>query len=230
MEERKKNILIAIPSYTSAINVGTMISIFNNMKHVESFGHQITFAGQLNGVYISTSRNILADIAIKNDHTDIIFVDWDISFEYDAIYKLISRNVDVVAGIYPYKEYYKSGYPVEIKLDKDNYPVINAEEKLIETEYVPAGFLRITVNTLKKIAENFPLYKDGNGLYRYFENGMGFLHEGDNTDYGEDLFFCKLCQKAGIKVYADPTIEFIHYGTLPKKGKYSEFLKKGGRD
>lgn len=229
MPEQKK-ILVGIPAYDSKINALTMVSIFNNLKQLEQDGHAINFYLQTKGCYIDLNRNRIADEFLKDGFTDLIFVDSDVAFEADAMKKLVDRDVQIVGGIYPYRELDDKGYPIDIRLDDKKYPVVNKEQQLIECEHLPTGFMRIRRDVFDILNEKYPENCDDKGRSFHFRTGLLFRDRGDNKYYGEDVYFCKICNEAGIKVYCDPTIEFIHFGTLPKKGRYSEFLKNGGKE
>lgn len=226
----KKKILVGIPAYDSKVNALTMVSVFNNLKELEKDGHMLNFYLQTKGCYIDLNRNRIVDEFLKDGFTDLIFVDSDVAFEADAMKKLVDRDVQIVGGIYPYRELCDKGYPVDIKTDLNKYPVVNADEKLVECAHIPTGFMRIRRDVFDVLAEKYPENHDDEGRSFHFRTGLLFRDKGDHKYYGEDVYFCKICNEAGIKVYCDPTIEFIHFGTLPKKGRYSEFLKNGGKD
>jgi hypothetical protein len=225
-----KNILIGIPAYDSKVYANTMVSIFNNIKEVERLGHTITFTLQMKGAYLDLNRNKIVNDFLKGEFTDLIFIDSDVAFEYDAIPKLLARDVMVVGGVYPYREMEDKGYPVDIKLDENKFPVTDFNLGLIECLHIPTGFMRIRRDAFTILNEKYPDNKNDKGEAFHFRTGIVFAERGDRQYYGEDVYFCKICNEAGIKIYCDPTIEFIHFGTLPKKGRFSEFLKNGGKD
>lgn len=226
----KKKILIGIPAYDSKVNALTMVSIFNNLRELEREGHALNFYLQTKGCYIDLNRNRIVNEFLKDGFTDLIFVDSDVAFEYDAMKKLIDQDAQVVGGIYPYRELDDKGYPIDIKLDENKFPVTNFQKGLIECIHLPTGFMRIRRDVFDILNEKYPENRDDKGDTFHFRTGLLFLDRGDKSYYGEDVYFCKICNEAGIKVYCDPTIEFIHFGTLPKKGRYSEFLKNGGKE
>ncbi len=256
----KKNILIGIPAYDSKVYVNTMVSLFNNIKDLEKAGHNVTFTAQIKGAYLDLNRNKLVKQFMDGPFTDLIFIDADIAFEYDAMAKIMGRDVQVVGGVYPFRELDDPGYPIDMKLDKNNFPVTNFGLKLIECQHIPTGFMRIQRKTIETLAETYPHLVDDKGVYQFFSTGQTIMYEDtilrlvnevrklrgikcdqsvnvdvehpfegiDSRYYGEDVLFCKLCNACGIKVYCDPTIEFIHFGTLPKRGRYSDYLKENG--
>jgi hypothetical protein len=260
MKKPKRSILIGIPAYDSKVCVNTMVSLFNNINSLQLKGYDVSFTAQIKGAYLDLNRNKIVKQFMDGDFTDLLFIDADIAFEYDAMIKIMEQPVDVIGGVYPYREIDDNGFPVDIKLDRNNYPVTDFKLKLIESEHIPTGFMRITRKALETIAEHYPHLVDDKGVYQFFATGQTAMYEDtvlrlvnelrkyrglpndgsvnvdvehpfagiDNRYFGEDVWFCKLCNACGIKVYCDPTIEFIHFGTLPKRGRFSDYLKENG--
>lgn len=261
MNKKQKSILIAIPAYDEKIFAIGMVSIFQNMKELERLGHKVTYTFQLAGAYIDLQRNHLVRTFLETpEYTDLIFVDNDLAFDGDAMVKLMSHDVQVVAGVYPYRSQKDEGYPIDIKLDDKNFPVTDFDKGLIECDHVPTGMLRIQRSVFDVLRKNYGHMVDDKGEFMPFGTGFlemykevverlvnevkklsGLPHDKDmtvnlfnpyeNTDnrwWGEDVYFCRMCNKSGIKVYVDPSISFVHFGTLHKSGKYADYLKNGG--
>jgi hypothetical protein len=255
-----KNVLIGIPAYDSKVFVYGMAAIFANIERLKRAGHDVTFTFQIKGAYIDHNRNKIVKEFLDGPYTDLVFVDADLWFDHDAIEKLLKPNVEVIGGAYPYRELDDKGYPVEIKLDKNKFPVADLKNGLIECEHLPTGLLRIQRSAIKKLAMKYPHMVDANGMLQLFRTGQTDMYEAavsrlceevrrlrdpqpmseqkadpdnpyeglDSRYFGEDVYFCKMCNRSGIKVWCDPSIKFVHYGTLPKSGCYAEFLSKGG--
>lgn len=258
--KNKKSILVGIPAYDSKVFANTMVSLFNNIENLRCKGYGISFTAQVKGAYLDLNRNKIVKQFMDGPFTDLLFIDSDIAFEYDAILKVIEKDVPVIGGVYPYREIDDAGFPIDIKLDENKFPVTNFKLGLIESEHIPTGFMRIQRKTIETLAEKYPHLVDDKGVYQFFSTGQTIMYEDtilrlvnevrkyrgmshdssvnvdvehpfegiDNRYYGEDVLFCKLCNSCGIKVYCDPTIEFIHFGTLPKKGRYSDYLRDNG--
>jgi hypothetical protein len=260
MKKPKRSILIGIPAYDSKVCVNTMVSLFNNVFDLRMLGYDVSFTSQIKGAYLDLNRNKIVKQFMDGPFTELIFIDADVAFEYDAMLKIIEQPVDVVGGAYPYREIDDNGFPIDIKLDKNNYPVTDFKLKLIESHHIPTGFMRITRRVIETLAEKNPHLIDDKGIWQFFGTGQTVMYEDavirlvneikrlrgmphdptvsvdvdhpyaglDNRYFGEDVWFCKLCNACGIKVYCDPTIEFIHFGTLPKRGRFSDYLKENG--
>jgi hypothetical protein len=96
---------------------------------------------------------------------------------------------------------------------------------LIKMEAVPAGFMLISREAIKKMRQFYPeLYyapKDPRdnteSTYALFNTE---LIEGQF--WGEDYVFCKRALAAGIEIWADPFIMFDHAGNV---GMLAEIFK-----
>jgi hypothetical protein len=229
-EVKKKKIYIAIPAYDNKIFVMGMLSIFNNIEYLRKRGYDITFSAELGNCYIDLTRNRLVRNFLETDFTDMVFIDTDLAFDEDAIYKLVQHDTQMVGGAYPYRNPANKGFPIDIKLDKDKFPVTNFDLKLIECEHIPTGLLRIRRDVFDVLKEKYPENIDEKGDPFHFRTGLLFAEKGDHKFYGEDVYFSKICNEAGIKVYCDPTITFAHIGEIPVHGRFAEFLKNGGNN
>jgi hypothetical protein len=223
-----KKVFIAIPAYDSKIYALGMVSVFNNIEVLKKNGIESTFSLQMGDCYVDQTRNHLVRSFLASDCTDMIFVDNDLAFDGDAMLKILRPNVQVIGGAYPYRSEDKDDYPVAIKLDDKNFPVIDKDKGLIECTHVPTGLMRIRRDVFDVLTKKYPDNIDDSGELIHFRTGLLFADKGDKRWYGEDVYFCKICDDVGIKVWCDPTIAFAHIGTLTKKGRYADFLRNGG--
>ncbi|MCK9519601.1 MAG: hypothetical protein M0R74_11340 [Dehalococcoidia bacterium] len=206
-----------------------MASIFMNIRELEKAGHETNLLFQLGDPYIDQARNHIVHAFLKTNYTDLIFVDTDLSFDSDAMLKLMRNDVGVVGGAYPYRSETTDGFPVKIKIDENKFPVTDYEKGLVECDFVPTGFMRINRSVFGKIYEKYPERIDDTGEIKFFTTGQLHLNDCDNRWWGEDVYFCKVCNDIGIKVYCEPMINFVHIGTLHKKGHYGNVLQNGGK-
>jgi len=181
---------IAIPT-SSGISPQTMLSVFTAVS-VLNFPVRLDI---ITSCYVHDARNKMVDRAVASGSTHLLFVDSDISFPKDAVQKLIAQDKDVIGGMYNRRE-------------EGNLPTILMEEgdKLVIPETVPT--------------ETFPVFATGTGFmliklaslskveYPYFWFGV---HK--DRMLGEDAWFCRQVQKAGLTVWCDPTLGIKHIGT-----------------
>jgi|WetSurMetagenome_2_1015567.scaffolds.fasta_scaffold335916_1 hypothetical protein len=227
MSKRKK-VFIALTAYDSRVDVLNMLSIFNNIKTLELAGIEYVMKVQMGDCYIDNARNSLVDEFIKTDCTDLIFVDSDLAFSNDAMIRLLNHPVQAVGGAYPYRGD-QEGYPLAIKQDENGVPIGNLELGLIETTHVPTGLLRIRRDVFEILKNKYPDRIDDKGIWKFFLTGLLFYHEGDKRYYGEDVSFCKICERAGIIVWCEPRIDFAHIGKKNYEGNYHKYLLNGAK-
>ena len=174
--------------------------------------------------YIDNARNKLVTLFLGSDCTDMIFVDNDLSFDNDAMLKLLKLPCQVVGGAYPYRGE-QEGYPVSIKQDAKGTPIGNVDLGIIETTHIPTGLMRIRRDVFTILREKHPEIIDDKNEYKYFRTGLLFVDQGDRRYYGEDVSFCKICCDAGIKVWCEPRITFGHIGRTGKIGNFDTYLR-----
>ena len=89
---KQAKILVGIPCQ-EMVNVNFVTSLMHLQKPP---GSQITFT---QSSILPQSRDTLADIAIKEGYSHILFIDSDMTFPYDALHKLFVHNVDICTGL-----------------------------------------------------------------------------------------------------------------------------------
>lgn len=220
-----KKIFIAVPAYDEKIAVLGMYSIFSAIKLLEAAGHQVTLNAQLGCCYLDQARNHIVKSFLATDCTHLLFVDSDIAFDGDSALKLLNHDVQVIGGAYPYRSEDKEGFPVDICLNKDGIPIGDREKGILECLHVPTGLMLIRRDVFDILTKKFPDNVETTGELFHFRTGLLFIDEGDRNYYGEDVYFCRICNRAGIRVYCEPRINFSHIGTLHKKGNFDTYLR-----
>jgi hypothetical protein len=150
--------------------------------------------------------------------THLMFIDADIGFEPEEIFKLILADKDVVGGLYP-----KKALPISYVVNK--VPDAEKEGNMVEVLNLGTGFMLIKREVLEKMIEANPQlhYIDNIGLdpkYAPFKYAL-FDTEIDpsTTEYlSEDYLFCKRWREMGGKIWADLTITLNHCGYFTFRG------------
>jgi hypothetical protein len=163
-----------------------------------------------------------------------MFVDADISFGGDAIWRLMQTDKDVICGIYPKKEIAWGRIEEAAKAGKTDLKqysgafvfntvsdqTVTDEQGLIEIRHGGTGFMLIKKSVLETLKEHTPTYrigsyKDDQGEYVHPLTHEFFATSIDETGalLSEDYHFCDLWRKHGGSVFADPFIKLDHVGT-----------------
>lgn len=105
-DKMQLHLFIATPCYGGVVTQGYMQSVCALMAAAPAAGLDLTLALLGQDALITRSRNTLVSHFMAHETaTHILFVDADISFEPDHVFRLIQFRKPLVAGIYPLKAY-----------------------------------------------------------------------------------------------------------------------------
>jgi hypothetical protein len=175
---------------------------------------------------IDVARNDLLSTALHDGFEAMLFIDSDIGFDPQDVFRLLARPEPVVCGVYAKKgqrslaSHFAAGV-TEVLFGPDApglYPV----------EFAATGFLRIKAPVSRRmIAElELPLCntKWGRGVWPFFMPVI-VPHDGDKLHYlGEDWAFSHRLRQIGVTPLADTSIRLWHYG------RYGYGWEDAGRD
>jgi glycosyltransferase involved in cell wall biosynthesis len=165
---------------------------------------------------VQRARNDLVRLAIEGDFDDLIFVDSDVEWDPEWIFKLLDYKEDVVGGIYP-KKTDNIAFPIKAINDKLEI----GENGLMEVEGLPTGFMRISKSALKKVWDDSLEYRNEGRIGR-----MVFDIKVVNGELvSEDIIFCQKWRDLGGKIWLDPSMTCNHIGIKKYTGNFLEFLK-----
>lgn len=217
------------PSYDGSCHINTAWSIVLEILVLNKLGIEATWDFYPGCCYPDIARSMLAKQFLDGDFTDCIFVDSDVQCYPGSAYKLLRHDLDVVAGIYPYKSD-KESYPLYYEQDEDGRPVVDTETGLIHGRLLPTGFLRIRRNVfetmIEKLGEDLIVedHKDPDNPITYH---MFFdTPKIGRVKWGEDFHFCNMWKDLGGKLWIEPDIDFYHHGFKGFKGNLHEYLRQ----
>jgi hypothetical protein len=154
----------------------------------------------------------------KLDYDYIMWIDSDILFTTDQFDRLLSHKKDIVSGLYFMEggkqfaavkdwdeEYFKKTGSFRF-LEPPDLPYTD----LMELSYNGMGFMLMRRGVFEKMT------------YPWFEpEHFRFGHISDFAS--EDVSFCRKAQRAGFKIYADPTVIVGHEKTQILMPTVTEF-------
>lgn len=145
--------------------------------------------------------------ALEAECTHLCFIDSDMSFEPDALQRLIKSGEqfivkkDIIAGLF-FQRY--DPYPPALSInDKQVIP-----SKLTEVDWVGMAFTLIDMNVFKKIPRP------------WFELDFNPKHI-----VSEDILFCIKAKKLGFKIWVDPEIHIGHLISVSIRKNQDNMLK-----
>lgn len=229
-------VLIATPMYNSQCTAGYTSSVVQLFKKYGQHPNiQLEFMYGVNEALITYARNMFANMFLKSDATHLLFIDADIQFDPDQIFKMIETNNDFVCGIYPKKKIdwekihflVRQGIrPELLQASANEYlfePSLNAEPDengLVEIQRAGTGMMMVSrkvFETLKDKVDKFNLVSpvQSNIEFQKDEGYFEFFYTSKNENnifLNEDFTFCNLWRSTGGKIYGAPWVRLLHIG------------------
>jgi len=191
-EYRRKTevkVLIGIPT-ASNIDGQTYLSIYK-MDKPDGTDLQLFY-----GYDVAQVRNLMADYAIRNNYTHILFVDSDIVLPTNALTQLLSHAAPIVSGVY--RQRWEDRVVIE---GGKGTRKIEMSDMVGTQEVTYCGFGCVLVETelLRKIG--YPQFE--------YHHTLDFAQT-----VSEDADFCRKATALGIPVLMDTDIRCGHRGTF----------------
>ena len=226
-KEIKPSVYIAMPCYDS-VKINTMLSV---IKLVEQFRYSGVKMGinTMKSPLIHQARNYLTSVFLTTEYQYLLFIDSDVEFEPDAVFRMLVAKKDIICTPYRVKseQLDKHIYTVEFK-DPKNIPFLPGG--LVELEAGPTGLMLIDRTVFEKIIKNNPDLKIKNKATPTADKSLEFYYNffdfGFDNHYatGEDISFCKLAKENDFKIYANTESTTKHHGSYAWEGKFKESL------
>jgi len=234
----KPSIFLATPVH-SECSIHYTQSLLSFQQECLMKGIVVSFA-LLKSSLVTQGRNLCVSNFMEASHsyTHFLFIDSDIDFNSDTIFKMIEADKEVIAAPYPLKAIdwdkihkriqnkeispetmSKMGYTWPIKLENQNQ--ISVEKGVMEVSHAPTGCMLIKKQVFKKMMEAYPNLKIEqptmvNGkedTKPYYYNFFDTYHEPETKRYyGEDFGFCKRWTEIGGKCYLYVSHDITHVG------------------
>lgn len=167
-------------------------------------GHETAIDFKI-GSLVYESRNKLAKEAIEMGADYTLWLDSDMAFPPDTLFKLLEADKDIVSGLY-----FRRSPPYSLvafsKCDtqKIEWADQAVPDKLTTTEAVGFGCVLIKTQVLVDVAEQFATW---------FEPMNGF---------GEDLSFCWRARQCGYEIFLEPKVSCGHVGYVVVTKEFSQ--------
>lgn len=182
-------------------------------------GYDVQLDEIIGDCYICQARNKSVDNFLKSDCSDMIFIDADLCFEKETLWRLMRHEAQIVGGLYRHK-LDDTSYPINIQVDEQRRPLGNKESGLVSAWFVPTGLMRINRSVFDLLMEKHPEFQKKD-KWDFFKTGYLF---GDDAFFGEDTAFCRYCKDVGVEIWCEPRINTGHTGWKTFFGNYHEFL------
>ena len=98
------SVLIAMPCYGGIVSDKTAKGLFNLGKELRTAGVDHGLITIANESLVTKARSRIANFYMNNtEYEKILFIDSDIGFMPEDVFKLLSHDKDIVCGAYPMK-------------------------------------------------------------------------------------------------------------------------------
>lgn len=156
------------------------------------------------------NRNVLAAAALADGCDWIMWVDDDIAFSPQDVFRLLAHDVDLV-GVCAQrctKKWGEVGFIVH-DFDLENPDV--RPDGLIRANGVATAFQLVRASVFLRMDVPPLRHRDSPArINEHLREWYAYEREGDE-DLGEDYTFCRRCHRVGIETLIDPDIRVRHY-------------------
>jgi glycosyltransferase involved in cell wall biosynthesis len=226
-KEIKPSVYIAMPCYDS-VKINTMLSVIKLVEQFRLSGVKMGI-NTMKSPLIHQARNYLTSVFLTTEYQYLLFIDSDVEFEPDAVFRMLVAKKDIICTPYRVKseQLDKHIYTVEFK-DPKNIPFLPGG--LVELEAGPTGLMLIDRTVFEKIIKNHPDLKIKNKATPTADKSLEFYYNffdfGFDNHYatGEDISFCNLAKENDFKIYANTESTTKHHGSWAWEGKFKESL------
>ena len=240
------SIFLATPCYGGLTTIAYMSSVLALQRACieRRTGLQVELGG--GDALISRARGVMAGKFLEHTtHSHLLFVDADIGFKPESVFRLLDADRDVVGGVYPAKRVhwdkakraFESGAS-DVPAASYNYVVryIPHPENRVEVDeqgfgpvaYIGTGFMLIRRQALQRVADAHPELRakhgDMNGA-AVPEAPMVFetMIEAETGEYlSEDYAFCRRWRDLGGEIFADFETRLMHVGHAAYEGSLKD--------
>ncbi len=227
-------LFVPLICYNHTCNTEYMMSILKLLNAAKDTGLNMSFYPIFFESLVSRARNAaVAHFLEDPENTHLLFIDSDIIFEPDDVFKLLRADKEVVAGIYPKKYIVWDRLKNNPEAERVDFPMggtlTMTEDNLIELDYLPTGFLLISRTAIEKIITAHPELKYQNDIDGYMSAGDNFydlfkVGIRNGIYESEDWGFCSLWKGVGGKVLIHPDINVKHLGWHEYSGNLMKFI------
>lgn len=206
-----RSLMIGIPAYDSKIDINSALNLLQVAGKAGQHGITMQVAHISGCSILPKARNTLIARFMESDCTDFLFLDTDVTFEPDYIFRLmgIATTKDIVGGVYP-KKNKETELAVDLLYSTTASPIIDPEYGIYEVQHLPTGFMLIRRHVIQKMMDAYPelIYAEPHEqlvCYALFDFQLR-----NQSYYGEDYIFCQRARTLGIQIFVDPFLKLGH--------------------
>lgn len=221
--------MIGTPMYGTQCFAHYMFSMMNFTREATARGLELNFQFTTTESLVTRARTGIANTFLRSDCTHLMFVDADIGFEPNGIFRLLSHQLPLVCAGYPAKhidwahvaDAAQRGVPPSQLKSYSSAMIYNrlpdqppdVPPGLIEVQNAGTGFMLIERTVFEQLSSRVPRYQnnqfDNSGTWalEFFSTAIK-----NNILLSEDHYFCDLWRVHGGRIFVDPSIHLQHVG------------------
>ena len=203
----KRKVVFCIPTVERPFSP-MLEALAASVPAIQAAGWDEGCVSEIGNPYISAARNIMLRKALDAKADVVVFLDHDLSWQPLDLLSLIETGGDVVAGTYRFK-HEPEKYMGKLAVVPGTMRPIQRGDGCIKATSIPAGFLKITRNTVNSFIEAYPELCYGEKCSPHVDL---FNHGAmDGIWYGEDYGFSYRWTKAGGELWIRPDLDISHH-------------------
>ena len=219
-----KSVFIALPAYDFKVSLKLAVSLARFAQEAPQHGINIQRGSICGCSVVSRARNLLVQDMLESDCDYLMFIDSDINFEPEHVFRLMAWAQDPKRGIVaavPRTRSENKTYIATLDYD-DNGDLTMNGMGLVRAKRVATAFMMVRREVLEQMVEAHPDWK-------YYDTRsdrmLPCLFDFQLTEegyMGEDFLFCDRARDLGFEVWVDPTITLGHMGVQEYTGNYGQ--------
>ncbi len=226
---RGSHVFVATPCYGGSVTQTYMQSVLALMTEAAAADIEVSIGLLGQDALITRSRNTLAARFMRSTATHLLFVDADIGFRADDVFRLLGSRKEVVGGLYPLRT--RQWDARSVARARSGEPLASAsldyvgewfgepdENGLISAVHAGTGFLMISRHAMERLIASYPETRCLHGhvagqppleVFALFD----CLIDPETRLYlSEDYAFCSRWRAIGGEIWLDTRSRLAHCG------------------
>ena len=217
-----KSIFIALPAYDFKVSLKLAVSLAKFSRASAEHGIDIQIGSICGCSVVSRARNLLAKDMLESKCDYLLFIDSDINFEPDDIFRLMAWGSDPKKGIVaavPRTRNESKVYIATLDYDENGDLTMNGMG-LVRAKRVATAFMLVRREVFETLEREHPEWAYYDSKTDRTLSCMFDFQLSEEGYIGEDFLFCDRVRSHGFEVWIDPTITLGHMGVQEYVGNY----------
>jgi hypothetical protein len=238
------HVVIGTPCYGGAVTHRYMMSMLKLQAACIAAGITLSFRLLAGDALITRARNLIVEEFLADETaTHLLFIDADIGFTPEQMFRLLRADKDVVGAVYPIKGINWERIKAHLAASPDatlaatfNYVVdfidphdITLVDGFVRVRYLGNGFMMVRRPVFATLAERYPemRYRDVHTIQNFATETAArhaffdcMIDPETGVYLSEDYTFCKRWIDIGGEIWADLDSRLIHVGPTEYAGDF----------